>query len=63
MQVTELSAIVTSRISLNCSREERSFMLLCADILASLDELTDVFGGSSQGSYNDPAVFASILIS
>ena len=38
-------------------------MLFCADILASLDKLTDAFGGSSQGSYNGPAVFVSIFIS
>ena len=38
-------------------------MLLCANILASLDKLTDVFGGSLQGSYNGPAVFVSIFIS
>ena len=37
--------------------------MLCADIQASLDKLTDAFGGSSQGSYNGAAVFASILIS
>ena len=62
-QVTRLSTIVTSTISFNCSSQERSLMLLCADILASLDKLTDVFGGSSQGSYNGPAVFVSIFIS
>ena len=62
-QVTRLSTIVTSGISLNCCSQEESLIMLCADILASLDKLIDVFGGSSQGSYNGPAVFASILIS
>ena len=62
-QVTGLSIIVTSGISLNCSSQERSLMLLCADILASLDKLIDVSGGSSQGSCNGPAVFVSIFIS
>ena len=62
-QVTRLSTVVTSGISLNCCSQEESLIMLCADILASLDKLIDVFGGSSQGSYNGPAVFASILIS
>ena len=63
VQVTRLSTIVTSGTSLNCSSQEESLMLLCAHILASLDKLTDVFGGSSQGSYNGSTVFVSIFIS
>ena len=63
MQVARLSTVVTSGISLNCSSQKGSLILLYADILASLDKLTDVFGGSLQGSYNGPAVFVSILIS
>ena len=62
-QVTRLSTIVTSGISLNCSSQEGSLIMLWANILSSLDKLSDVFGGSSQGSYNGPAVFVSIFIS
>ena len=62
-QVTRLSTIVTSGITLNCSSQKGSLMLLCANILENLDKFTDVFGGNSQRPYNGPAVFASILIS
>ena len=62
MQVTRLSTVVTSGISLNCRSQEGSLIMLCADILASLDKLTDVFGGNSQRPYNGPAGLVSILI-
>ena len=62
VQVTRLSTIVTSGISLNCSSQEGSLIMLWANILSSLDKLSDVSGGSSQGSYSGPAVFVSIFI-